>query len=74
MVTFSHRSTNDEVLDQGIIVGDQKIQYLHMHAYMSSRTRIVSAVPKYGEHAWEGYVIISWRHNLGGTFLYFMSR
>ena len=39
--------------------------------HMASRTRIVAAVPKYGEHAWD-YVIISWRHNLGATFLYFM--
>ena len=47
--------------------------YLHMHAYewQVERTRIVAVVPKYGEHAWD-YVIISWRHNLGGTFLYFM--
>ena len=41
------------------------------HACMASRTRIVAAVPKYGEHAWD-YVIISWRHNLGANFLYFM--
>ena len=41
---------------------------LYMHA---SRTRIVAAVSKYGEHAWD-YVIISWRHNLGATFLYFI--
>ena len=31
---------------------------LHMHAYMASRTRIVAAVSKYGQHAWD-YVIIS---------------
>ena len=37
----------------------------------ASRTGIVAAVSKYGEHAWD-YVIISWRHNLGATFLYFM--
>ena len=43
----------------------------HACIYMASRTRIVAAVPKYGEHAWD-YVIISWRHNLGATFLYFM--
>ena len=43
--------------------------YTCMH--MASRTRIVAAVSKYGEHAWD-YVIISWRHNLGATFLYFM--
>ena len=29
---------------------------------MASRTRIVAAVPNYGEHAWD-YVIVSWRHN-----------
>ena len=39
--------------------------------FTASRTRIVAAVSKYGEHAWD-YVIISWRHNLGATFLYFM--
>ena len=39
--------------------------------HMASQTSIVAAVPKYGEHAWD-YVIISWRHNLGATFLYFM--
>ena len=43
--------------------------YTCMH--MASRTSIVAAVSKYGEHAWD-YVIISWRHNLGATFLYFM--
>ena len=34
--------------------------YTCMH--MASRTRIVAAVSKYGEHAWDN-VIISWRHN-----------
>ena len=42
-----------------------------MHAHGKSHTRIVAAVPKYEEHAWE-YVIISWRHNLEVTYLFFM--
>ena len=43
--------------------------YTCMH--MTSRTRMVAAVPNYGEHAWD-YVIISWRHNLWATILHFM--
>ena len=44
------------------------------HAWhMTSRTRIVAAVSKYGEHAWD-YVIVSWRHNLGSPFCISCSR
>ena len=40
---------------------------LHMHAYGKSNTHCRCRVHN-GEHAWD-YVIISWRHNLGATFL-----
>ena len=56
-------------LRQNWTLCDHRTSPLCMH--MASRTRIVATVPNYGEHVWD-YVIISWRHNLGATFLYFM--